>query len=58
MINFNFPSYYQVEAAAKTLLEWQFPMSGGWDSAPEGLRAKFREGAKLILERTFEGDNN
>lgn len=42
------PSADQIERAAKAWQEWQFP-GRDWDTAPEAMKTKFREGARLSL---------
>ena len=43
------PSRDEVEAAAKAYAEWQFPKMA-WDDLREGMKNKFREGARKALE--------
>ncbi len=42
------PSSEEVERAAQAWQEWQFP-GRDWSTAPETMKAKFREGARLSL---------
>lgn len=38
----------KIEAAARAYMEWQFPQRS-WDSLTDGMREKFREGARNAL---------
>ena len=47
------PSDQQIEAAARAYLGWQFP-GRTWETAIEGMKAKFREGARIALRAAYD----
>ena len=46
---------HHVEAAAKAWMEWQFP-GRTWETASPGMRAKFIEGARVILRSAIAAE--
>lgn len=51
------PNVVEIEAAAKALVEWQFPTRArAWESLPETMKEKFREAARRALNAALNAE--